>query len=102
MAALLLRLPPRVDGEPADPARLEFLPRDGIRELRRHPALVLLVWALLPLIVTLESVNAVEVFLLRDVLGASAFQFGLGEAAAGTGAVVGAFGAGAVHGTRRR
>ncbi|HPF81930.1 MFS transporter, partial [Nostocoides australiense] len=102
VAALLLRLPPRVDGEPADPARLEFLPRDGIRELRRHPALVLLVWALLPLIVTLESVNAVEVFLLRDVFGASAFQFGLGEAATGAGAVVGAFGAGAVHGTRRR
>ncbi|WP_207022299.1 MFS transporter [Phycicoccus sp. DTK01] len=67
-----------------------LLPRDGVAALRADPVLGVLVLALLPLVVTLESVNAVEVFLLRDVLGASAAQFGLAEAVHGGAAVVGA------------
>lgn len=104
LAALLLRLPPHpvIDAPEPAPARVGVLPREGIVELRRHPLLTILVWALLPSIVTLESVNAVEVFLVRDILGATPFQFGLGETAAGAGAVLGAFGAGAVHDARRR
>ncbi len=45
---------------------------------------------------TLESVNVVEVFLLRDVLGASPAQYGLSEAVAGAAAVLGAVGAGLI------
>ncbi|QIM22669.1 MFS transporter [Phycicoccus sp. HDW14] len=67
-----------------------LLPRDGVTALRADPVLAVLVWALLPLVVTLESVNAVEVFMLRDVLGASPVQFGLAEAVHGAAAVVGA------------
>ncbi|MBD3782472.1 MAG: MFS transporter [Micrococcales bacterium] len=67
-----------------------LLPRDGVAALRSDPVLGVLVLALLPLVVTLESVNAVEVFLLRDVLGATAAQFGLAETVHGGAAVVGA------------
>jgi predicted MFS family arabinose efflux permease len=42
------------------------------------------------LIIVLEGVNVVEVFLVRDDLGASATVYGLLEAFFGTGAVVGA------------
>ncbi len=67
-----------------------LLPRDGTSALRADPVLGVLVLALLPLVVTLESVNVVEVFLVRDVLGASAAQFGMAEAVHGGAAVVGA------------
>lgn len=67
------------------------LPLDGVAALRRHPLLARLTAAVLPFIVTLESVNAVEVFLVRDVLGGSASRFGLSEAVA-TFVVVGAVG----------
>lgn len=72
------------------------VPREGVAALRSDPVLAVLVWALLPVVVTLESVNAVEVFLLRDVLGASPVQFGLAEAVHGAAAVVGAVLSGAV------
>lgn len=67
-----------------------IVPREGVAALRADPVLAVLVWALLPLVVTLESVNAVEVFMLRDELGASPVQFGLAEAVHGGAAVVGA------------
>lgn len=73
-----------------------LLPRDGVAALRADPGIGVLVLVLLPLVVTLESVNVVEVFLLRDVLDASAAQYGLSEAVAGVAAVLGAVGAGLV------
>ena len=70
------------------------LPRDGVAALRADPGIGVLVLVLLPLVVTLESVNVVEVFLLRDVLGASPAQYGLSEAVAGVAAIGGAVAAG--------
>ncbi len=53
-----------------------------------------LIWplfvALLVMVVLVEGVNAGEVFLARDALGATPIQYGLGEIAAGVGGVVGA------------
>lgn len=66
------------------------VPLDGLTSLRAHPLLAVLAAAVLPFIVALESVNAVEVFLVKDVLGGNSSQFGLSEAAAGVAAVVGA------------
>ncbi len=71
-----------------------LLPRDGLSALRADPVVGVLVLGLIPLVVTLESVNAVEVFLVRDELGASAAQYGLSETVAGLAAVVGAVAAG--------
>ena len=100
LAGAALALPRRTptpaagDGAPETTGRrgvlANLLPGDGVRALRADPVIGVLVVALLPLVVTLESVNAVEVFLLRDVLGASAAQFGLAEAVHGGAAVVGA------------
>ena len=80
----------------------EFLPLDGVAALRRHPLLATLTAAVLPFIVTIESVNAVEVVLVRDVLGGSASQFGLSEAVARGAAVLGALLAGSLTSTRAR
>ncbi len=71
-----------------------LVPRDGVTALRADPVLAVLVLALLPVVVTLESVNAVEVFMLRDVLGATPAQFGLAEAVHGGAAVLGALASG--------
>ncbi|MBT9256694.1 MFS transporter [Phycicoccus sp. MAQZ13P-2] len=79
-----------------------LLPRAGIRALRADPALGVLVLALLPMVVTIESVNVVEVFLVRDVLGAGAAQFGAAEAVHGVAAVLGAVAAGAASTRRAR
>ena len=57
---------------------------------------------MLPFILTLESVNAVEVYLLRDVLHANAADYGWAEAAAGVSATVGALLAGTVTTSSRR
>ncbi|MGL5928116.1 MAG: MFS transporter, partial [Dermatophilaceae bacterium] len=75
------------------------LPRDGVAALRTRPVAWVLVMALLPFIVVLESVNVVEVFLVRDVLGASPAQYGAADAVHGASAVAGALAAGTV--TRR-
>lgn len=75
------------------------LPRAGVAALRGHPVLWVLVLALFPMVVAVESVNAAEVFLVRDVLGASAAAYGLAETVHGGAAVVGALAAGTV--TRR-
>lgn len=77
--------------------RPSFLPREGFTALRGDPVLSVLVLAIVPLILTVEAVNAVEVFLVRGVLGASPAQFGLAEACGGVGAVLGSFAAGAVR-----
>lgn len=79
-----------------------FLPRDGVTALREHGVIAALVFGVVPIILTVEAVNAVEVFLVRGELGASPAQFGLAEACGGVGAVVGAFAAGAVRTRDRR
>lgn len=66
------------------------LPIDGVTALRAHPLLAVLAAAVLPFIIAFESVNAVEVFLVKDVLGGTSTQFGLSEALAGVAAVAGA------------
>lgn len=79
-----------------------LLPREGLRALRAHPAIAALVFGVVPIILTVEAVNAVEVFLVRGVLGATPAQFGLAEACGGVGAVIGSFAAAAVRSRNRR
>jgi predicted MFS family arabinose efflux permease len=67
---------------------------DGLRILRRDRLVWLLFVGSIPLIIVLEGVNVVEVFLVRDDLGASPTAYGLLEAFFGAGAVVGAWVAG--------
>ncbi|MFC8503098.1 MFS transporter [Pedococcus sp. NPDC057267] len=86
---------PRPTAPAARPTvRDAVLPRAGVAALREHPVLWVLVLALFPMVVAVESVNAAEVFLVRDVLGASAAGYGLAEAVHGGAAVVGALAAG--------
>jgi len=79
-----------------------LLSLDGLAALRGQRVLARLIGFVLLFIITIESVNAVEVFLVRDTLGATAAQFGATEAAAGIGVVIGALGSSAVSGTRAR
>ncbi len=72
----------------------------GVALLRRDAIVWPTFLALLPMVVLVEGVNAVEVFLARDTLGASPQQYGLGELAAGIGGVVGAALAGRLTGER--
>ena len=61
----------------------------------RRDRLVWLVFAwTVPFVIVLEGVNVVEVFLVRDDLGASATSYGLLQAFFGAGAVVGSWLAG--------
>lgn len=69
---------------------VSFLPRAGLAVVRADQVVWVLVCAMLPFVVTLESMNAVEVFLARDELGASRAEFGYWQALTGVGAVVGA------------
>lgn len=86
------------DDVPAPGTAHRLLP--GLAILR-HDAIVWPVFlALLPMVVVLEGVNAVEVFLARDVLDATPAQYGLGEFAAGAGGVLGALIAGRLRGDR--
>ncbi|MEO7267893.1 MAG: MFS transporter [Knoellia sp.] len=97
-AALALRVTRR----PAAHNATSLLPRDGLIALRANPVIAALVFGVVPIILTVEAVNAVEVFLVRGVLGASPAQFGLAEACGGVGAVVGSFAAAAVRSRDRR
>ncbi|EAP98396.1 hypothetical protein JNB_15568 [Janibacter sp. HTCC2649] len=97
-AALALR----VTRTPATRPATSFLPRDGLLALRANPVIAALVFGVVPIILTVEAVNAVEVFLVRGELGASPAQFGLAEACGGVGAVVGSFAAAAVRTRDRR
>ncbi|HLV54002.1 MAG TPA: MFS transporter, partial [Actinotalea caeni] len=72
----------------------------GIAQLRADRVVWPTVLALLPMVVMVEGVNAVEVFLARDTLGATPAQYGLGELAAGAGGVLGAAVAGRLSGGR--
>ena len=67
---------------------------DGLRVLRRDRLVWLIFGWTIPFIIVLEGVNVVEVFLVRDELGASATTYGLLEAFFGAGAVAGSWVAG--------
>jgi len=87
---------------PAARSATSLLPRDGFTALRANPVIAALVFGVVPIILTVEAVNAVEVFLVRGELGASPAQFGVAEACGGLGAVVGSFAAAAVRTRDRR
>jgi len=79
----------RIAGRPPRPRTL-----DGLRVLRRD-RLVWLVFAwTVPFVIVLEAVNVVEVFLVRDDLGASATSYGVLQGFFGAGAVGGSWLAG--------
>ncbi|NMM24363.1 MAG: MFS transporter [Phycicoccus sp.] len=78
--------------EPVDVARPHTF--DGLRILRRDSLIWLIFCWTIPFIIVLEGVNVVEVFLVRDDLGASPTTYGLLEAFFGTGAVAGSWAAG--------
>ena len=67
---------------------------EGLRILRRDRLIWLLFAGTIPFIIVLEGVNVVEVFLVRDDLGASPTAYGVLEAFFGAGAVAGAWVAG--------
>ena len=92
-AALALR----VTRPAAPPSRATLLPSEGYVALRRDPVLAALVLGVVPIILTVEAVNAVEVFLVRGELGATPTGYGLAEAVSGVGLVLGSFAAGAVR-----
>lgn len=106
LLGLCLLIPPRPSGETTTGSNTSvwktLLPLDGLTALRGQRVLARLIGFVLLFIITIESVNAVEVFLVRDTLGATAAQFGATEAAAGIGVVIGALGSSAVSGTRAR
>lgn len=79
-----------------------LLPLDGLAALRQHRLLAVLAGAVLPFIVAIEAVNAIEVFLVRDVLGGSSAFFGFSEGVAGVAAGCGALLASAARTTRSR
>ena len=74
----------------------------GISVLRADAVIWPMILALLPMIIMVEGINAVEVFLARDTLGATPAQYGLGELAAGVGGVLGAALAGRLRGVQSR
>jgi hypothetical protein len=67
---------------------------DGLRILKQDRLIWLIFGWTIPFIIVLEGVNVVQVFLVRDDLGASATTFGLLEASFGAGAVAGSWAAG--------
>lgn len=67
---------------------------DGLRILKRDRLVWLIFSWTIPFIIVLEGVNVVEVFLVRDDLGASPTTFGVLEAFFGAGAVAGSWAAG--------
>lgn len=89
VAALLIRTRRRVAAEQtSEDERTRML--DGVRIVRADHLLWPVFTALLVMIVLIEGVNAGEIFLARDVLGATPAMYGLGEVAAGIGWVGGA------------
>jgi MFS family permease len=72
---------------------------DGLRLLRLDRLLWPLMGAMLVFVVAGESGNVVEVFLIRDVIGASTTTFGLLGGMFALGAALGAFAVGRLRGT---
>lgn len=74
----------------------------GLRMVSRDRILLPLFLAIIVFVVLVEGINPVEVFLARDALGATDWQYGLGEFFAGAGGVIGAAIAGRVHSNATR
>ena len=74
----------------------------GIRIVARDRMVWPLFVAILVFVVLVEGVNPVEVFLARDILGATPWQYGLSEFFMGLGALAGAWIAGRLAGDGRR
>lgn len=91
----------RGDGDETSSA-VSLLPLSALQALKGHPVAYVLVLSVLPFVVAAEAVNPAEVFLVRDILDASAAQFGLAAAATGAGTVLGSFAAGALTRPQRR
>jgi MFS family permease len=71
---------------------------DGLRIAGRDPVVRPLFATILIFVILVEGINTVEVFLVRDSLGGSPFQYGLSEFFSGAGALAGAGIAGRVVG----
>lgn len=76
--------------------------RGAIKATARDPLVWPLFITILIFVVLVEGINPVEVFLVRDTLGASSFQFGLSEFFSGAGAIVGSLIAGRIRATSTR
>ncbi|MEQ6897866.1 MFS transporter [Microbacterium sp. KR10-403] len=74
----------------------------GLRIVMRDRIIVPLFIAILVFVVLVEGINPVEVFLVRDALGASNWQYGLSEFFAGAGGLIGAAIAGRIHSNTAR
>jgi predicted MFS family arabinose efflux permease len=87
-------------GGPAD-AVLTRLPSashsTGLRFLRNDPLLARLIFMLLFFVIVGEAVNVAEVFLARDVAGATTTQYGFLGLLLGAGVIVGSILAGRIH-----
>lgn len=92
-AAMLIRTRRRGGGAIGDAPRSWTA---GIRTVARDRILVPLFASILVFVVLVEGVNPVEVFLVRDALRASDWQYGLTEFFAGAGGLIGAAVAGRI------
>lgn len=75
---------------------------DGLRILRSDALLSLVVASALLIVLLAEAINVLEVFLVRDALGASELQYGLVSATMSVGLVAGSLWAGTIRTERRR
>lgn len=100
--AAVITLGVRTRRAPLEPEAVSLLPAAALRTLRGHHVAFVLVIALVPFVIAVEAVGAVEVFLVRDVLAATPAQFGLTAVATGVGSVLGAIAAGTVADPARR
>ena len=69
----------------------------GLRIVMKDRVIVPLFIAILVFVVLVEGINPVEVFLVRDALGATNWQYGLVEFFTGAGGLIGATIAGRIH-----
>ncbi|WP_370518743.1 MFS transporter [Microlunatus sp. Gsoil 973] len=75
---------------------------EGLKSAGRDPIVRPLFATILIFVILVEGINPVEVFLVRDTLGGSPFQYGLSEFFGAAGAVAGAGIAGRVAGVSGR
>ncbi|GAA3757712.1 hypothetical protein GCM10022240_08110 [Microbacterium kribbense] len=106
-AALLIRTRRHVEPAEDRPVGVPVPPADtswtaGIRIVARDRILVPLFASILVFVVLVEGINPVEVFLVRDGLHASNWEYGLSEFFAGAGGLIGAAIAGRIVHNHRR
>jgi MFS family permease len=99
-AALTVRTRRQPRRMPQSGSRSSWMPT--IRIPARDPIIWPLFVTILIFVILVEGINPVEVFLVRDSLKASSFQYGLSEFFAGAGAILGALIAGRIATTGHR